>query len=141
MFISGSKPVSSSDVRLNILTVDDSKGLRVFVQKALSPFDCTAFEAKDGFDAFFAIERARPDLILLDVNMPIMDGIETLERLKAAPELAAIPVIMLASPADHVVVPKLGPLGAAGVLMKPFNEAALLEKVRGIVALKPHEAK
>ena len=128
-------------MRLNILTVDDSKGLRVFVQKTLSPFDCTAFEAKDGFDAFFAIERARPDLILLDVNMPIMDGIEALERLKAAPELAAIPVIMLASPADHVVIPKLVPLGARAVLMKPFNEAALLEKIRGVLDLRPAKSK
>ena len=128
-------------MRLNILTVDDSKGLRLVVQKALAPFDCTASEAKDGFDAFFAIERARPDLILLDVNMPIMDGIEALERLKAAPELAAIPVIMLASPADHVVMPKLVPMGAHAVLMKPFNEAALLEKIRSVLALPPAKPK
>lgn len=128
-------------MRPTILTVDDSKGLRLFVQKALAPFDCAANEAKDGFDAFFAIERARPDLILLDVNMPIMDGIEALERLKAAPELAAIPVIMLASPADHVVVPKLVPLGAAGVLMKPFNETALLEKVRAVLDLRSAKSK
>ncbi len=128
-------------MRLNILTVDDSKGLRLVVRKALSSFDCTANEAKDGFDAFFAIERVRPDLILLDVNMPIMEGIETLERLKAAPELAAIPVIMLASPADHVVIPKLVPMGARAVLMKPFNEAALLEKIQCVLELKPAKAK
>ena len=128
-------------MHFTILTVDDSKGLRLFVQKTLSAFDCTASEATNGFNAFFAIERVRPDLILLDVNMPVMDGIETLERLKAVPELAAISVIMLASPADHVVVPKLVPMGAVGVLMKPFDEAALLEKIRGVLDLKPAKPK
>ena len=125
-------------MRLTILTVDDSKGLRLLVQQALSAFDCTAVEATNGYNAFFAIERVRPDLILLDVNMPVMDGIEALERLKAAPELAAIPVIMLASRADHAIVPKLVPMGAHAVLMKPFDAATLLECVRRVLPLPAH---
>ena len=122
-----------------ILTVDDSKGLRLFVQKALSAFACDLHEASNGYNAFFAIERARPDLILLDVSMPVMDGIETLSRLKAAPELSSIPVIMLTSPADHAVMGQLTALGASGTLMKPFNEAALLEKIRRVLNLIPAE--
>ena len=124
-------------MRSTILTVDDSKGLRLFVQKALSAFACDLHEASNGYNAFFAIERARPDLILLDVSMPVMDGIETLSRLKAAPELAAIPVIMLTSPADHAVMGQLTALGSSGTLMKPFNEAALLEKIRRVLNLIP----
>lgn len=120
-----------------ILTVDDSKGLRLFVQKALSAFACDLHEASNGYNAFFAIERARPDLILLDVSMPVMDGIETLSRLKAAPELSSIPVIMLTSPADHAVMGQLTALGSSGTLMKPFNEAALLEKIRRVLNLIP----
>ena len=120
-----------------ILTVDDSKGLRLFVQKALSAFACDLHEASNGYNAFFAIERARPDLILLDVSMPVMDGIETLSRLKAAPELSSIPVIMLISPADHAVMGQLTALGSSGTLMKPFNEAALLEKIRSVFNLIP----
>ena len=124
-------------MRPTILTVDDSKGLRLMVAKALSAFACDVTEASNGYNAFFAIERARPDLILLDISMPVMDGIETLTRLKAAPELSAIPVIMLTSPADHAVMARLTELGASGTLMKPFNEAALVEKVRGVLKLKP----
>ena len=120
-----------------ILTVDDSKGLRLMVEKALSAFACDVTEASNGYNAFFAIERARPDLILLDVSMPVMDGIETLTRLKAAPELSSIPVIMLTSPADHAVMGQLTALGTSGTLMKPFNEAALLEKIRSVLNLKP----
>lgn len=124
-------------MRTTILTVDDSKALRLFVQQALGAFDCEACECSNGYNAFFAIERVRPDLILLDVTMPVMDGVETLTRLKESPELRAIPVIMLTSPADHAVMSRLMELGAAGTLMKPFNEASLLEKIHRVLPLKP----
>lgn len=124
-------------MRPTILTVDDAKALRLFVQRALGAFDCEPAESSNGYNAFFAIERARPDLILLDVAMPVMDGVETLTRLKESPGLRAIPVIMLASPADHAVMPRLTELGANGTLLKPFNEAALLAQIRRFVDLKP----
>lgn len=128
-------------MRPNILTVDDARAVRMLAQSALSSFDCDTTDATNGYNAFFAIENARPDLILLDISMPIMDGVETLTRLKAAPELRAIPVIMLTSRADHAVIPQLTALGAVGTLMKPFNEVALLEKIRGVLELKPRVAK
>ena len=124
-------------MRPTILTVDDSKALRLFVQQALAAFDCEAGECSNGYNAFFAIERVRPDLILLDIAMPVMDGVETLTRLKESPELQAIPVIMLTSPADHAVMTRLTALGAGGTLMKPFNETALIAKIRGFLDLKP----
>jgi two-component system chemotaxis response regulator CheY len=124
-------------VRPNILTIDDSKGMRLMVAKALAPFDCNVEEASNGFNGFFAIERARPDLILLDVAMPVMNGVDMLERLKTTPELADIPVLMLTSPTDHPVMGDIAQLGAAGTLMKPFTADALLEKIRGIIKLKP----
>ncbi len=124
-------------MRPTILTIDDSKGLRLMVEKALSAFDCEVNEASNGFNGFFAIERARPDLILLDVAMPVMNGVDMLERLKATPELATIPVLMLTSPTDHPVMGDIATLGASGTLMKPFTPTALVEKVRGILKLKP----
>jgi CheY-like chemotaxis protein len=126
--------------RPTILTVDDSKALRLFIAKTLAQFQCETDEASNGFNAFFAIERTRPDLILLDVLMPVMEGWETLRRLKEAPELADIPVIMMASPADRPLIAELLTMGAAGTLMKPFNEAALLEAIRGVIKLKPVKA-
>jgi CheY-like chemotaxis protein len=128
-------------MRPTILTVDDAKALRLLVEKALAPFECEATEAANGFNGFFAIERARPDLILLDISMPVMDGIEMLRRLKITPELADIPVIVMASRADHAIIPELPSRGALDVLMKPFTEAALLEKIQGVLALKPRKKK
>jgi CheY-like chemotaxis protein len=117
------KPKPSSTPHV-ILAVDDSKGLRTFVAKTLQPFACDVHEATNGFNAFFAIERARPDLVLLDINI------------RSTPELQDISVIMLASPADHGVFDKITALKTDGMLVKPFNEAALLEKIRSVLDLK-----
>ncbi len=124
-------------MRPTILTVDDARTVRLIVQKSLSAFDCNVTEATNGYNAFFAIESTRPDLILLDISMPIMGGVETLSRLKSTPELAAIPVIMLTSRADHIVIPQLAGMGARGNVMKPFNEIDLLRKIGDVIKLKP----
>jgi CheY-like chemotaxis protein len=120
-----------------ILAVDDAKGMRQLIQRALAGHACDLTEATNGFNALFAMERSLPDLLLLDVNMPIMDGVELLEMLKSKPELTAIPVIMLASPADHAVLSKIRAFGVASILMKPITEATLLAAVQGAITLKP----
>lgn len=122
---------------LRVLAVDDSKILRKVIKETLAPFDCDVTEATNGYNALFAIERERPDLILLDVAMPVMDGVYFLEQIKSVPAIRDIPVIMMTSPADHRLIPTLPQLGAAGHLVKPFKPAALLELVRQHVALKP----
>ncbi|HEY0968495.1 MAG TPA: response regulator [Opitutaceae bacterium] len=120
-----------------ILVVDDSKVLRKVIAEALAPFDCDVTEATNGFNALFAIERERPDLILLDVAMPVMDGVYFLERMKSAPEIRDIPVIMMTSPTDHKLIPTLPELGAAAHVVKPFKPEALLDLIQRFVKLKP----
>ena len=120
-----------------ILTVDDAKAVRTLVENTLAGFDCELTTATNGFEAFFAIERVRPALILLDVSMPIMGGVETLRRLKATPELADIPVIMLTSRADHTIVPLLPNMGAVGNVLKPFDEATVLAAIQSVLKLQP----
>lgn len=117
--------------------MDDSKAVRRLVESALREFDCDVDEADNGFKALFAMERTMPDLILLDVNMPTMDGLEMLTLLSAKPKLKAIPVIMLTSPTDHAVAGQLAALGVSSTLMKPFTPADLLAKIQGVVTLKP----
>lgn len=111
--------------------------MRLIAHKILSPFECDVSEASNGYNALFTMEKALPDLILLDVNMPIMNGLEMLTMLKSKPELKKIPVIMLASPADHAVMDEIKSLGVSGILMKPFKETALLEIILSVLALKP----
>jgi len=124
-------------MRPHILAVDDSKVLRKVITGALAPFDCDLTEATNGFNALFAIERVRPDLILLDVAMPVMDGVDFLERMKSVPEIRDIPVIMMTSPTDHPLIPKLPALGAAAHVVKPFKPEALLALIQRFIPLKP----
>jgi two-component system, chemotaxis family, chemotaxis protein CheY len=124
-------------MRPSLLTVDDAKAVRLLVEKILSPYDCEVNEASNGYNAFFAIERHRPDLILLDVSMPVMDGMETLRRLKGAAELADIPVIMMTSPADRPLLPEIMALGAGCTIMKPFDSATLLANIGRLLPIKP----
>ncbi len=120
-----------------ILAVDDAKAMRQFIQRVLAGYVCDITESTNGYNALFAMERSLPDLLLLDVNMPIMDGIELLEMLKSKPNLIAIPVIMLASPADHAVLPKIRALGVSSILMKPISAETLLAAVQSATTLKP----
>jgi len=118
-----------------ILTIDDAKAVRLLVEKALAPFDCEPTEATNGFNGLFEMEKRRPDLILLDVSMPVMNGIDMLERVKSAPEVADIPVIMMTSRSDHAYMADIAALGAT-TLMKPFSEAQLLASIGAVLKLK-----
>ncbi len=124
-------------MRPKILVVDDAKAVRLLAQKAMAPYDCEMSEAANGYNALFLMEKGLPGLIILDVNMPVMDGLELLTLLKSKPALAAVLVIMLTSPADHGVSAQLMALGIRGTVMKPFTAAALAEKVRSVLALEP----
>ena len=122
-------------MRPKILAVDDSKAVRIIVRKALEPLACDVNEATNGFNGLFSMEKEQPDLILLDVGMPIMNGVEMLTLLKSHPELKKIPVIMMTSPSDHRIIPKIIELGVSNHIMKPFTTAALVTAVRRILTL------
>jgi CheY-like chemotaxis protein len=124
-------------MRPKILTVDDSKAVRLLVQQALGAYDCEVSEATNGFNALFQMERALPDLILLDVNMPVMGGLEMLTMMRSNPVLKALPVIMLTSPTDHALLDDLTALGVSGSVQKPLNLPVLLEAILSVLDLRP----
>lgn len=121
---------------VKILTVDDSKTIRLIVAKAFQPFDCTVLEAANGVEGLSVASREKPDLILLDYTMPVMDGFEALGRLRADPSLQATPVIMLTAEAGRNTVLKIANLGVRDYLIKPFKEDLLLERVGRVLTLK-----
>ena len=124
-------------MRPHILVIDDSKAVRILAAKALSGFNCTVDEAANGFNGLFAMERTLPHLLLLDVSMPIMDGLEMLTMLKSHAQLRLVPVVLLTATTDHKVLPQLLALGVNGQLRKPFTEAALVETISSVIPLKP----
>ena len=123
-----------------ILSVDDSKTVRLIVRKAMKPYDMIVCEAQNGEEGLAVARAEKPDLILLDVTMPVMDGVEMLTRLKADPELKQIPVMMLTAEAGRENILKIAKIGVRDYIVKPFTEQVLVEKLSRIMTLTPAPA-
>jgi two-component system cell cycle response regulator len=121
---------------VKILSVDDSKTIRMIVTRAFRAYDCVVFEATNGEEGLAAAARERPDLIILDITMPVMDGVTMLTKLKENPELQAIPVIMLTAESGRENVAHIARLGVRDYLVKPFKEDLLIQKVSRVVTLQ-----
>lgn len=118
-----------------ILIVDDSRTVVRALQIILERAGYLTFSAADGVQGVALAKRQRPDLILMDVVMPIMNGFEATRALVNDPQTAAIPVIMM-SGAEQVSDRIWGArLGAKGFLAKPFNNEELLGKIRNVIAV------
>jgi len=124
-------------MRYKVLTVDDSKTVRIIVRKAFKPYDCEILEAANGVEGLAVAAKENPDLVLLDVTMPVMDGVEMLTKLKADPALKGIPVIMLTAEGGRDNVLKIAKIGVRDYLVKPFKEDVLIEKCGRVIDLKP----
>ena len=123
-----------------ILSVDDSRTIRMIVTRAFRPYDCVMFEAPNGEEGLATAMREKPDLIILDVTMPVMDGVTMLGKLKEDPELKPIPVIMLTAESGLDNVLTIARIGVRDYLVKPFKEDQLIEKAARIITLEKKPA-
>src|SRR6516162_5213685 len=119
-----------------ILVVDDVPDNVDILHMRLEAQAYEVMTAGDGLEALEKIRKLTPDLVLLDVMMPKLDGIETVKRLKADPSLPFIPVILVTAKADASDV--IGGLEAGGddYLTKPVDHAALSARVRAMLRIK-----
>lgn len=124
-------------MKSRILTVDDSKTIRMIVAKAFKSFACDILEASNGVEGLIVASRERPDVIILDLTMPVMDGSEMLAKLKGNSDLKGIPVIMLTAEAGRDNVLKIAKMGVRDYLIKPFKEEVLIDRVSRVIDLKP----
>jgi CheY-like chemotaxis protein len=118
-----------------VLAIDDSKTLRMIIGKHLSPLGVTFLQAENGEQGLARARDGSPDLILLDYNMPVLDGYHTLIELKTDPALKEIPVIMLTTETVKETVIKLVKLGLKDYIAKPFTREILLQKLNPILGL------
>jgi two-component system cell cycle response regulator/two-component system chemotaxis response regulator CheY len=125
---------------LKILTVDDSKTIRMIVKKAFRPYDCQIFEGENGVEGLALASKESPDLIILDITMPVMNGAEMLAKMKEDPELKGIPVIMLTAEAGKDNVMKIVQMGVKDYMVKPFKGEQLIERVTKIMSLSEKKA-
>jgi signal transduction histidine kinase len=118
-----------------VLIVDDNASARETVLAMLEPENYQIEQARDGFQALQMLRHTRPDLILLDVMMPGMDGFETCRRIRATPELAEVPIIMLTALDDRASLLQGIEAGADDFLTKPVDRYELTARVRTITRL------
>jgi two-component system, chemotaxis family, chemotaxis protein CheY len=114
-----------------ILTVDDSSTIRRLVGQVAAVLGYDLLQAENGQQALDMLGAHLQDiaLVILDVNMPVMDGEETLRRIKADPRFQQVPVMMLTTESEGARVMGFIKAGAANYLMKPFSEMDLEAKI------------
>ena len=121
---------------IKILSVDDSNIIRKIVARAFRTYDCVVLEATNGEEGLAAAAREKPDLIILDITMPVMDGVTMLTKLREDAELKGIPVIMLTAESGRENVAYIAKLGVRDYMVKPLKDDQLLEKVGRVVSLQ-----
>jgi two-component system cell cycle response regulator DivK len=113
-----------------ILIIEDQEDNRAILRDLLSQAGYVLIEAADGEEGVKLAQSERPDLILMDIQLPVIDGYEATRRIKAKPGLEAIPIIAVTSYALSGDEAKARAAGCDGYVTKPFSPRDLLAKVR-----------
>lgn len=117
--------------RPKVLVIDDEPGVRELISEALSLSEINAVQAADGLEALSFLRRERFDLLILDINMPKLDGLALLEKLRT--EGMSVPVLMLSARADKADINQGLRTGADDYLTKPFSIEELVLRVKAIM--------
>lgn len=116
-----------------VLIVDDEPSIIVPLQFLMEQNGYETLVAFSGEEAMEAIEEHRPDLVLLDIMLPIIDGFEVCQRIREKPEWSGIRIIMLTAMGSDANVAKGLALGADAYITKPFSNAEVIAKVRELM--------
>lgn len=115
-----------------ILVVDDSQVDRSNLEKILSDAGYQVSTAVDGEDALASVQRSHPDLVMMDVNMPVMDGFAATRALRDNPETKTLPVVLVTSKGQKADRAWGKMLGAKGHITKPYTNDEILSVVRSV---------
>ena len=114
----------------HILVVEDQEDNRQILRDLLSTADIEITEAENGEQALAAVAKQRPDLILMDIQLPVMDGYEATRRIKGNPATKDIPIIVVTSYALSGDEARAREAGCDDYVTKPYSPRALLAKIR-----------
>jgi two-component system chemotaxis response regulator CheY len=121
---------------LDVLIVDDSAAIRKILQRVLRQTEIpigTVYEAGDGVEALETLRRQAIGLVLSDINMPNMDGLEFLTKMRAEEVWRGIPVLMVSTEGTQAKVLEAVERGASGYVRKPFTAEQIKEKLVGLI--------
>ncbi len=119
-----------------ILVIDDDKMVQRYAEEFFKRLKFVFYAASDGYEGLKVALSARPDLILLDIMMPRLDGLKTLQVIKSNDATKNIPVVVMTAYSDRINVVSAGKLGAVAVITKPVTEEVFFEKLRQIFGEK-----
>ncbi len=122
-------------IRPVVMVVEDDEFARELVGRTLDPQAWDAVYVADGIAAMSQLRRMRPDVILMDIRLPGIDGVSLTQRLKASPTLADIPVIIMTSDARREILANSVAAGAAAFVVKPFSREVLTTKLEQVLSL------
>lgn len=117
----------------SILTVDDSASIRATIKIALSGAGYAVAEAENGADGIAKANAGNYDLIITDLNMPVMDGLTMIEELRKLPAHTGVPIIFLTTESDEGMKQRAKAAGATGWLTKPFDPEQLVRIARKVL--------
>jgi two-component system chemotaxis response regulator CheY len=120
-------------MKKTILTVDDASTMRKVVALALAGAGHEVIEAEDGLAALGVLKLRHVDLVITDVNMPRMDGIEFTRQARAIPKFQKTPILLLTTESDPTVKDRGRAAGATGWIVKPFRAEQLLAVVAKVL--------
>jgi two-component system chemotaxis response regulator CheY len=116
-----------------ILIVDDSESIRELVGLTLESSGYQVEKGIDGQDAMRFLDGREFDLVITDLNMPVMDGIELIRQIRKSPSYATVPVLMLTTESQAVKKDEAKAAGATGWIVKPFVQDKLLSVVKKVI--------
>ena len=116
-----------------ILVADDDEAICDTIEDALHLAGYLTMRARDGQMALDRVRNDRPDLVILDVNMPKMDGLTLIKSLRGLPQYRATPILMLTTESSDAMKAAGKAAGATGWLVKPFDPQKLLEVVKKVI--------
>ena len=117
-----------------ILIVDDEPNIVLSLEFLLEQDGFEVAVARNGEEALAQVAAFRPDLVLLDIMLPLLNGYEVCQKIRATPEWAGVRVLMLSARGRELDVSKGMALGADGYITKPFSTRDLIEQVRRVLA-------
>ena len=123
-------PASARHSAIVLLVVEDDEFTRKLIGRMLDPLHYKTSYAVDSAEAMSVLRDIRPDLVLMDIRLPGLDGLALTRRLKAASHLMAIPVIMMTGDARRETVIRSMAAGAEAFIVKPFDRDSLLAKLQ-----------
>jgi two-component system alkaline phosphatase synthesis response regulator PhoP len=117
-----------------VLVVEDEDSILLSLQFLLDKEGCAVDTARDGAEALRLLEAQAPDLVLLDVMLPLIDGFEVCRCIRERPALAATRIMLLTARGREAEIARGLALGADAYLTKPFSTRELMDKVRALLA-------